>query len=496
MELKRLSIINILFTFLILCFPGKSDAQEIGIDTSGYLPLYYEGAPEYNLLIAASKGYSTEVERLILKGADVNVETNEGATPLILAISNFKLTSVITLLKYNADLDEITPDKLTPFLVAVRAHLTEKNSGYKQVGSEMDFPYLDIIETLIRYGADINIQDRYGVTALNFSAIYGDFDVVDLLLYYGADIDMKSYDGTTPLMAAIWSGYDDIADLLIQNGANLEARDNEGFSPFLVAAQNGDTLIMNILMKNGVDIYEKNIYNWDALSLTIKSNQIDATDFLLKKGNKWSDPVRKGINPYNVAAKYRRKEIFELLKKSNYPANYKPGIDQMALSVSSKFNPMDYYTGISFAFKEPLKNMGILAGFDTKLWYTKVFVKSSENLDYQYMDKSSLFYAGVFKDFPLTDNIFRSNIYFSASLSAGYSFGNKYKGTEKAPESKFRLIPGISFKWSKNNFNFITGIEYMNTEFHWIWPVWCRLGFSYNFFFDIDRAPGKIIKWY
>jgi hypothetical protein len=81
-------------------------------------------------------------------------------------------------------------------------------------------------------------------------------------------------------------------------------------------------------------------------------------------------------------------------------------------------------------------------------------------------------------------------------LSAGYSFGNKYKGTNRAPESKFRVIPGISFKWSKNNFNFISGFEYMNTEFSRIWPVWCRLGFSYNFFFDLDRAPGKIIRWY
>ncbi len=172
MVMKRVSIINILITFLILCYPGKSNAQEAGIDTSGYLPLYYEGATEYNLLIAASKGYSTEIERLILKGTDVNVETTEGATPLLLAISNFKLMAVKTLLKYNADPDKITPDKLTPLLIAVREQQTEvaRNEGtiaYKRVGSELVFPYLDIIEALIRYGADINFQDSYGATALN-----------------------------------------------------------------------------------------------------------------------------------------------------------------------------------------------------------------------------------------------------------------------------------------------------------------------------------------
>ncbi len=83
-------------------------------------------------------------------------------------------------------------------------------------------------------------------------------------------------------MAAIWAGYPDIADLLIQHGANMEARDNEGFTPFLIAAQNGDTLMLNMLRKKGVDIYEKNIYNWDALCLAIKSDHIMATELLIK----------------------------------------------------------------------------------------------------------------------------------------------------------------------------------------------------------------------
>ena len=33
-------------------------------------------------MVAASKGYDQEIERLISKGADINAETEEGATPL------------------------------------------------------------------------------------------------------------------------------------------------------------------------------------------------------------------------------------------------------------------------------------------------------------------------------------------------------------------------------------------------------------------------------
>jgi hypothetical protein len=297
-------------------------------------------------------------------------------------------------------------------------------------------------------------------------------------------------------MAAIWAGYADVADLLIQNGANMESRDNSGFTPFLIAAQNGDTLIMNILVKKGVDIYEKNNSNWDALTLSIKSNQPAAAEFLLKKGDKWFAQGRKAIDPYDVAIKYRRKDFIDLLEKNGISQKDKTGFDQMALSLSSRFNLKDFYSGVAISFKQPLLNAGFIAGFDTKLWYTKVLIKQSENLFYQYMDKSSVVYAGLFKDFALTDNLLRSNFSLYASLSVAYNFGNTFKGTEITPESKLRILPEIGFKWTKENLTVFSGIDYMNTDFFRPVPFWARIGLSYNFFFDYVRAPGKIIKWY
>ena len=43
-----------------------------------------------NLMIAAAKGYPSEVERLIKKGADINAKTDLGVTPLILAVVSNK----------------------------------------------------------------------------------------------------------------------------------------------------------------------------------------------------------------------------------------------------------------------------------------------------------------------------------------------------------------------------------------------------------------------
>lgn len=477
MSLKR-SALKFLSAAVIVCYAGRLNAQVGEIDTSAYLPSFYSGSLEYNLTVAASLGYSIEIEKLIKKGAEIDAENSEGATPLYFAILNRKTEAVKTLISLGANVNQISFRGETPLLLSIF------------------IKDLTIAEVLIRGGAEINYQNKAFVTPLHYASVYGLNDFVDLLLYYEAEIDSKDIDGTTPLMAAIWAGYPDIAGLLIRNGANMEARDNEGFTPFLIAAQNGDTLILNMLLKKGVDLYAKNIYNCNALAFTIKSNQIHATEFLLKAGDKWTDEGRDEMSPYNIAAKYRRKEIMELLIREKVPGKYQPHFDRMTIALSSKFNMKDYYYSLQLSFLEPLSNIGMTAGLDTKLWHTRVLVKESDEIHYQYFDKSSLVYVGVFKDFQLTDNLFKGNFHLSASLAAGYSFGNKFKGTEIEPDSKFRILPAASLKWNKNAFVFFTGLEYFDSGFYRTGPIWVRTGCAFNFSFDTDRVRGKIIKWY
>jgi len=488
MSADRSSVLRIFLIVVILCRSGSMHAQWPSlystlarlpvIDTSGYIPSFYTGAIDYNLMIAASEGYASEIERLIGKGADINEETDEGATPLIFAVTSNRLAAVKTLLNYNPDLDKVTTSYETPLLIAVR------NRNF------------EISEALIRAGADIDFPDRYGATPLHHASLNGYLEIVDLLLYYDASIDEKSDEGTTPLLASIWAGYADIADLLIQNGANTEARDNDGFTPFLMAAYYGDTLMMNLLYTKGVDIYATNKSNHDALTLSILAGQSYSTIFLLKAGAKWVKPGRDAVNPYSVASKYRRRDIINILEKNNVPGQVKYEIDQVAVTASSRFCRNDFYSGVSLSFKEPFLNAGFITGFDMKLWYTRVLVKDSEHLFYQYLDKGSVAYAGLFKDFALTDNAFKGNFEFSTSLSAGYAYGNKLKGTYISPDNKFVVIPAISLKWTKKNLSLSMGMEYIKTEYYHVGPVWLRVGCSYNYFFDNVRTKVKNIRWY
>jgi len=475
----RLITIKYITLVVLLTGVGGLKAQETtAIDTSEYLPLFYDGALEYNLIVAASNGYTSEVERLIGIGAEVDAKTAQGVTPLIFAVINRQAETAKVLIKYDADVNQVTTEYETPLMIAV------KNND------------LETAEVLVRYGADVDFQERHGVTPLNYASIYGFFYIVDLLIYYRADIDKKAYDGTTPLMAAIWAGNEEVADLLIQNGANMEARDEDGFTPFLIAAQNGDTLMLNLLRRKGVNIYETNFNKWDALALAIKSDKKPAVETLLKAGNNWASSENNAVNPYYISARYRRKEIMTILEQYNVPSKYKTDFDESILGVSVRFNQNDFLSGFSIKFKEPLTSLGLVAGMDAKLWYTRVIVKENEHLFKQYFDKCYVVYTGVFKDYQLTNNIFGSNFFLTGSLSAAYSFGNEFKGTNVSVPAKFRIMPAVSLRYSKRNFSVFTGAEYLKTEFYKGGPLWARIGCSYNFSFDSIKDRSKDIKWY
>ena len=458
----------------------KSDwakRQAVQLDTSGYVSYIYGGAIDYNLMIAASKGYTTEIKRLIEQGADINAATTEGATPLIFAVSNRQLEAVKTLLTYNPILDKVTTNYETPLLIAVR------NNTF------------DIAEALIRAGADVDFPDKHGATPLHHASLYGYLNFVDLLLYYDAAVDEKSDDGTTPLLASIWAGNTDVADMLLQNGADPSERDNDGYTPFLMASLYGDTLMMDLLYKKGVDIYATNKVNHNALTLTILSGQKAATEFLLKVGNNWTNSGKDIVNPYSVASKYRRRDVIDLLKKNKIPGQVMYGIDQMAITVSARSSIKDFYSGLSFSFKEPFINAGFITGCDLKLWYTRVLIKDSENFYSQYFDKGAMAYAGIFKDFELTNFSDRFNYSLSTSLLAGYTFGNNLKGTLIAPENKVKIIPSLALKMTNLNLTFNLNLEYIKSEYYHNGPLWFRVGCTYNYFFDNVRMKPKVIKW-
>ena len=157
-------------------------------------------------------------------------------------------------------------------------------------GSEMS-------ELLKSYGVppkDINAQGDMGWPMLVY-VCRGDNrehpDKILRLLELGADIDVRNYKGKTALHCAAKAGFLTVIDLLIEKGATIDAPDN-----------NGETAL------------------FEAIRSTIKDGekQRAAIEALLVKGANPNLKNEKGLTPLQVAQRMRRtdaEKIVELLRR-------------------------------------------------------------------------------------------------------------------------------------------------------------------------------------
>mgnify|MGYP000276209955 CR=1 FL=1 len=91
----------------------------------------------------------------------------------------------------------------------------------------------EVMEVLLKAGADIEVSDKYGETPL-LLAVDGEIvmenpEVIDALLKAGADVNAKDVDGRTPLSRAVeFSANPEVIEALLKVGANARAKDKEG----------------------------------------------------------------------------------------------------------------------------------------------------------------------------------------------------------------------------------------------------------------------------
>ena len=95
--------------------------------------------------------------------------------------------------------------------------------------------YPEVINLLVEFGADINIQDKYGRTALMLHSFLEITDIVPLLIEKGAEINLKDDEGRTALFYAIWCCKVKVIETLINHGADINIVDRKGYTPLDIA---------------------------------------------------------------------------------------------------------------------------------------------------------------------------------------------------------------------------------------------------------------------
>ncbi|CAG5123491.1 unnamed protein product [Candidula unifasciata] len=181
----------------------KSGARVNGKSCGGRTPL----------MIAISKRESRNIVQMLLNyGADYNVRDIKGNTIPLLAVQANKLENIICLLqfsKYSKDiLNTQNYDGLTAVIVA------SKNCN------------LEAVKCLVDHGADVNIQDMSGNTALLHALTnVGDEDgqILTTLISAGSNVNHQNSAGVSPLMSAVEKCKPNVVKLLINLGADVNS---------------------------------------------------------------------------------------------------------------------------------------------------------------------------------------------------------------------------------------------------------------------------------
>jgi ankyrin repeat protein len=110
------------------------------------------------------------------------------------------------------------------------------------------------VRELLTNGADVNLANNNGATALMIAAESGHKDIVELLLGKGADVNKPTTDGWTALMIAAQNGHKDIVELLVNKVDDVNLANNNGNTALMIAAQSGHKEIMELLLGKGADV--------------------------------------------------------------------------------------------------------------------------------------------------------------------------------------------------------------------------------------------------
>jgi ankyrin repeat protein len=175
---------------------------------------------------------------------------------------------------------------------------------------------LEIVNLLVRRGADVNVKDKRQYTAL-FHAIEAMYDDVALVLMSQPSLDpnVQGKNGTTALISYVWQDRKDAVEKLLERGANVNAQDADGDAPLHGAAQNGNVEILNLLLDKGADPNVKNRLGGTPLMWAAVFGNENAAKRLLERG---ANPALKdadGMTALDWARQNKRESVVRLLKK-------------------------------------------------------------------------------------------------------------------------------------------------------------------------------------
>ena len=283
------------------------------------------------LVFAAREGDLESTKLLVAAGADVNQTTEYGWTPLLVATNNRHYRIAKWLVENGANVDSANKGAWTPLYLATDNRNIE---GGDFPVPKPDMDHLDFIKILLDHGANPNVRVKddtltrtiftmqwffeSGATPFVRAAQSGDVELMQLLMKHGADPKIATDFGDTALSAAAGIGWVegvtyehsvkenlDSVKLALDLGLDPNSANRDGRTPLMGAALKGRNDVVQTLVDHGarLDTRDRGSRDTDTSVSTNAGHTWQALDYadgLVRVG------VQSAVNRPETAALLRK----------------------------------------------------------------------------------------------------------------------------------------------------------------------------------------------
>ena len=153
---------------------------------------------------------------------------------------------------------EATPDDVAVALAQGAEINVQDQDGASPLHWAAGYGREPAVEALLASGADVHARSYIGFRPLHWWAIWnGDSAVLETMMAAGANVHVRDGLGITPLHEAAESPNLLSVTALLKAGANVNARGIGGGGPLLMAAYRGRVEVVEVLLAAGADVNQR-----------------------------------------------------------------------------------------------------------------------------------------------------------------------------------------------------------------------------------------------
>lgn len=287
--------------------PGNSSGERLSALLKKLFETHVSGDVNEELVKSAANGDAQKCEESLKRmDADVNGVFG-GHTALQAASQNGHLEVIKILLRYQADVE------------------VEDKDGDRAVHHAAFGDEPGVMELLAHAGADLNARNKRRQTALHIAVNKGHVGVVKTLLELGCHPSLQDSEGDTPLHDAISKKRDDMLTLLLDHNADIMLTNNNGFNALHHAALRGNPSAMWILLlklPRRWIVDEKKDDGYTALHLSALNNHVEVAELLVHHGKANMDLQNVNLQTaLHLAVERQHTQIVRLLVREGANLN-------------------------------------------------------------------------------------------------------------------------------------------------------------------------------